>query len=256
LITFDVNSASEDGIRVNKGVQGIRPPMRRGLTEQVADSIRQAIFSGSFELGDRLNEADIADRLNVSRGPVREALAQLKQEGIVTMSWHRGAYIMELSAVDVSELYSLRTVLEVFAIRQAARVAAPADLEAMKAVLAAMSKSGDDDDQSDFDMIQLDIRFHDELYQAAHHDRLSTAWSSIRSQVMFSLLVKRHTSNEYYRDLVIAEHQQLFDLVSSRDADACEAAIREHISATYDRLAASFRDAGELPATGARGIGS
>ena len=103
---------------MNKGVQGIRPPMRRGLTEQVADSIRQAIFSGSFELGDRLNEADIADRLNVSRGPVREALAQLKQEGIVTMSWHRGAYIMELSAVDVSELYSLRTVLEVFAIRQ------------------------------------------------------------------------------------------------------------------------------------------
>jgi DNA-binding GntR family transcriptional regulator len=105
-------------------------------------------------------------------------------------------------------------------------------------------------------MIQLDIRFHDELYQAAHHDRLNTAWSSIRSQVTFSLLVKRHTSNEYYRDLVIAEHQLLFDLVSSRDADACEAAIREHISATYDRLAASFRDAGELPATGARGIGS
>jgi DNA-binding GntR family transcriptional regulator len=239
---------------VDRGVQGIRPPERRGLTEQVADSIRQAIFSGSFELGDRLNEADIADRLRVSRGPVREALAQLKQEGIVTMSWHRGAYIMELSPADVSELYSLRTVLEVFAIRQAAMVATAADLKAMQAVLAAMSKPGDAD-QSDFDMIQLDITFHDELYQAAHHDRLGTAWSSIRSQVLFSLLVKRHTSNEYYRELVIAEHQQLFDLVSSRDADACEAAIREHISATYDRLAASFRDAGDLPAADARGIG-
>ena len=81
-----------------KGVQGIRPPQRRGLTEQVADSIRQAIFSGAFELGDHLNEADIAERLQVSRGPVREALMQLKQEGIVTIEWHRGAYIMELSA--------------------------------------------------------------------------------------------------------------------------------------------------------------
>jgi DNA-binding GntR family transcriptional regulator len=239
---------------MGRGVQGIRPPERRGLTEQVADSIRQAIFSGSFELGDRLNEADIADRLHVSRGPVREALAQLKREGIVTMSWHRGAYIMELSATDLSELYSLRTVLEVFAIRQAAAAATAVDLDAMNAVLAVMSKAGDD--QSDFDMIQLDVQFHDELYQAAHHHRLSTAWSSIRSQVLLSLLVKRHTSNEYYRDLVIAEHQRLFDLVSSRDADACEAALREHISATYDRLAASFRDAGDVPATSAGGIGS
>jgi DNA-binding GntR family transcriptional regulator len=239
---------------VDKGVQGIRPPERRGLTEQVADSIRQAIFSGSFELGERLNEADIADRLHVSRGPVREALTQLRQEGIVTMSWHRGAFIMELSAADVSELYSLRTVLEVFAIRQAAGAATTADLEAMNAVLAAMSKAGDD--QSDFDMIQLDVQFHDELYRAAHHDRLGTAWSSIRSQVLLSLLVKRHTSNEYYRDLVIAEHQLLFDLVSSRDADACEVALTEHISATYERLAASFHGAGDLPAAGAGGIGS
>ena len=236
---------------MDKGVQGIRPPERRGLTEQVADSIRQAIFSGSFELGERLNEADIADRLHVSRGPVREALTQLRQEGIVTMSWHRGAFIMELSAADVSELYSLRTVLEVFAIRQAAGAATAADLAAMNAVLAAMSKAGDD--QSDFDMIQLDVQFHDELYRAAHHDRLGTAWSSIRSQVLLSLLVKRHTSNEYYRDLVIAEHQLLFDLVSSRDADACEAALREHISATYERLAASFHGAGDLPAAGSIG---
>jgi DNA-binding GntR family transcriptional regulator len=224
-----------------RGVQGIRPPDRRGLTEQVADSIRQAIFDGSLELGDRLNEGDIADRLSVSRGPVREALAQLRQEGIVTTTWHRGAYIMELSAADLRELYSLRTVLEAFAIREAAQAAADADLAAMDAVISTMSRAGDD--ESDFYMIRLDIGFHDELYRAAHHERLATAWSSIRSQVLLSLLVKRHTSNEYYRDNVIAEHQQLFDLLSAGQADECEKAIKEHISATYDRLMASFKDA-------------
>ena len=224
-----------------QGVQGIRPPDRRGLTEQVADSIRQAIFDGSFDLGDRLNEADIADRLSVSRGPVREALAQLRQEGIVTTTWHRGAYIVELSAADVRELYSLRTVLEAFAIREAAQAATDADLAAMRAIIAAMARAGDR--ESDFYMIQLDIGFHDELYRAAHHERLATAWSSIRSQVLLSLLVKRHTSNEYYRDSVIAEHQQLFDLLSTGQANACEKAITEHISATYDRLMASFTDA-------------
>ena len=234
---------------MSKGVEGIRPPQRRGLTEQVADSIRQAIFSGSFELGDHLNEADIADRLQVSRGPVREALVLLKQEGIVTMEWHRGAHIMQLSAKDARELSSLRTVLEVFAIREAASAATTSDLDLMSGVLTSMSKAVDDDDQSDFDMIQLDAQFHDNLYRAAHHDRLWNAWNSIRSQVVLSLLVKRHTSNEYYRDKVIAEHQLLFDLVSSRDADACERAIREHLSATYDRLTASFKGPDEIHAT-------
>jgi DNA-binding GntR family transcriptional regulator len=226
-----------------KGVQGIRPPQRRGLTEQVADSIRQAIFSGSFELGDHLNEADVADRLQVSRGPVREALMQLKQEGIVTMEWHRGTYIMELSAKDVRELSSLRIVLEVFAIREAASAAMTSDLDLMSSVLTSMSKAMDD--QSDFDMIQLDAQFHDNLYRAAHHDRLRNAWESIRSQVMLSLIVKRHTSNEYYRDKVIAEHRELFDVIRSRDADACEKAIRVHLSATYDRLIATFEDSDE-----------
>ena len=227
-----------------KGVQGIRPPQRRGLTEQVADSIRQAIFSGSFELGDHLNEADLADRLQVSRGPVREALMQLKQEGIVTMMWHRGAYIMELSAKDARELSSLRTLLEVFAIREAASAATTSDFDLMSGVLTSMSKAVED--QSDFDMIQMDVRFHDKLYQAAHHDRLWNAWNSIRSQVTLSLVVKRHTSNEYYRDKVIAEHQELFDVVRSRDADACERAIRDHLSATYSRLITSFRESDEI----------
>ena len=229
-----------------KASRGFRPPQRRGLTEQVADSIRQAIFDGSFGLGDHLNEADIANRLQVSRGPIREALVQLKQEGIVTMKWHRGAYIMQLSAKDVRELSSLRTILEVFAIREAAGAATASDLELMSSVLTAMAKASGD--RSDFEMIQLDAQFHDRLYRAAHHDRLWNAWSSIRSQVMLSLLVKRHTSNEYYRQEVIAEHQEIFDVIRSRDADACERAIRDHLSGTYDRLVVSFGGSDEARA--------
>ena len=229
---------------MDEGIRGIRPPERRGLTEQVADSIRQAIFNGSLELGAHLNEAEIADRLQVSRGPIREALVQLRQEGIVTMKWHRGAYIMELSAKDARELSSLRTVLEVFAIREAASAATASDLDEMSSVLTSMSKAVDD--KSDFDMIQLDAQFHDKLYAAAHHDRLWGAWNSIRSQVMLSLLIKRDTFHEYYLDEVIAEHQELFDVVRSRDADSCERAIRQHLAGTYDRLVAKFSGSEEV----------
>jgi DNA-binding GntR family transcriptional regulator len=225
------------------GVLGIQRPRRRGLTDEVAESIRQAIFDGSFEMGEHLNEVDIAERLEVSRGPVREALVQLRQEGIVTMKWHRGAHIVQFSATDVRELASLRTVLEVFAIREAAVSATQADLDRMAKVLTSMSRALAD--ETDHAMIQLDVQFHDGLYRSAHHDRLWNAWSSIRSQVMLSLLVKRHTFNEYYRDEVIAEHQELLRVVSARDPEAGERAIREHLSGTYRRLVSRFRGADE-----------
>jgi DNA-binding GntR family transcriptional regulator len=180
---------------------------------------------------------------------VREALVQLKQEGIVTMEWHRGAFIVQLSATDFRELASLRTVLEVFAIEQAAVAATQADLDDLAAVVTAMSKALAE--QSDFVMIQLDVQFHDALYQAAHHGRLWNAWSSIRSQVLLSLLSRR-TRNEYYRDQVIAEHEKLFRVISSRDVKACRDAIREHLSATYDRLVSSFDDTEAPDAAAAR----
>jgi DNA-binding GntR family transcriptional regulator len=211
------------------GVLGIQQPRRRGLTDEVAEGIRHAIFDGSFEMGEHLNEVDIAERLEVSRGPVREALVQLRQEGIVTMKWHRGAHIVQFSATDVREL---------FAIREAAVSATQTDLDQMNQVLTAMSRALAD--ESDHAMIQLDVQFHDSLYRAAHHDRLWNAWSSLRSQVMLSLLVKRHTFNEYYRDKVIAEHQDLLQVVAARDPEACERAIREHLSTTYERLVSRF----------------
>ncbi|MCW2599264.1 MAG: GntR family transcriptional regulator [Frankiales bacterium] len=223
---------------MREGGLDIQPARRRGLTDEVAENVRQAIFDGSLQLGERLNEVDIAERLQVSRGPVREALVQLKQEGIVTMEWHRGAFIVQLSADDFRELASLRTILEVFAIRQAAVAATQADLDDLCAVVKSMSSAMAD--QSDFDMIQLDVQFHDALYRASHHGRLWNAWSSIRSQVLLSLVSRRAVNNNYYRDLVIAEHEELLQVISSRDVEACEKAIRGHLSDTYDRLVGTF----------------
>jgi len=112
-------------------------------------------------------------------------------------------------------------------------------------VLASSVEGHGRDDQSDFDMIQLDVQIPwtptTILPRTAHHDPAhGYAWNSIRSQVVLSLCQAAHI-HEYYRDRFIAEHQHLFDMVRSRDADACEKAIREHLSATYERLTASFR---------------
>src|SRR4051812_32626927 len=91
---------------------GVAPARRRGLADEVADRIRDAIFGGAYRPGAQLREVELSAALDVSRGPVREALLRLEREGLVRSAWHRGATVTTLSAGDVAELYSLRGALE------------------------------------------------------------------------------------------------------------------------------------------------
>jgi DNA-binding GntR family transcriptional regulator len=90
----------------------LAPARRRVLADEVADTIREAIFSGRIDLGQRLIEEDLATMLNVSRGPVREALAHLTQEGLTKVERHRGTTVAPLSVDELHEIYSLRSALE------------------------------------------------------------------------------------------------------------------------------------------------
>ncbi len=89
----------------------VAPVRRRGLADEVADSIRAAILSGAYELGAQLREVELAAALEVSRGPVREALLRLEREGLVRSEWHRGATVMTLSPEDIAELDCMRGAL-------------------------------------------------------------------------------------------------------------------------------------------------
>jgi DNA-binding GntR family transcriptional regulator len=92
---------------------------RRVLTDDVADSIREAVLSGRLKGGDRLIEDELAESLGVSRGPIRQAIFRLQQEGLVVHETHRGATVAQVSIEDAAEIYSLRQALERLAIAQA-----------------------------------------------------------------------------------------------------------------------------------------
>jgi GntR family transcriptional regulator, gluconate operon transcriptional repressor len=79
--------------------------------------LRERILTGDFAMGERLNEAGIARQLGISRGPVREALKELRAEGLVLEAPRRGAFIVELTAKDVAEIYELRAAIETGAVR-------------------------------------------------------------------------------------------------------------------------------------------
>src|SRR4051794_2075000 len=93
---------------MRSGQGGVAPVRRRGLADEVADSIREAIFSGAYAPGEQLREVELSKTLDVSRGPVREALLRLEREGLVRSAWYRGATVMTLTPKDVAELDSQR----------------------------------------------------------------------------------------------------------------------------------------------------
>jgi DNA-binding GntR family transcriptional regulator len=214
------------------------------LAEDVAASIREAIFDGSID-GGRLSDAELAQQLGVSRGPVREALLRLQQEGIVEIAPHRGASVATFTATDVYELASLRTALEVFAAELAVERATESDFAAMAEVTRAFAPAAAAG--NDLRLVELDMQFHDALYRAAHHSRLWNAWAGMRSQVTL-FLFKRRSASDDYGQLAAVEHQEILDVLMSRDVEQVRHMVEQHLRGSYDRLSRIF--AGESAAVG------
>jgi DNA-binding GntR family transcriptional regulator len=213
------------------------PATRRGLTEEVTDRLRWAILSGALQPGERAAEADLSRRLTVSRGPIREALVHLEQEGLVVSEWHRGARVVEFSKDDVGKLASLRLALEQVAIVEAVREATQQDFDRLREIIDRMKTMQERGDGEG--LVELDIEFHDAIYQAANHERLYAAWTTIRSQVALSLLRRRVVADDYM-GLVVPEHTEILAIIRSGREKAARQLIATHLEGAYSRLLAGF----------------
>lgn len=208
-------------------------PPRTTLAEYVVGRLREQMAVGDLAPGAHLREAELAAALDVSRGPVREALALLEAEGQVEIRRHRGAFVSVLTQRDVEEVHTLRAAIEALAAERAASRLTSAHFAEMDRVLEAMKvTSGSVAPQ---EAVRLDLAFHDVVYDAADHARLSRVWVSIRSQVSFFL----HTRNVNFPDFPTVgfpEHHQLRTTLAQRDPAAARAAAESHLSGSYSRL--------------------
>ncbi|RZS40787.1 DNA-binding GntR family transcriptional regulator [Herbihabitans rhizosphaerae] len=209
----------------------IAPARRRGLADEVADRIRDAIFSGAYPPGAQLRELELSAALDVSRGPVREALLRLEREGLVRSAWHRGATVTTLSTEDIAELDSLRGALEQLAVQIAVEHGTDEDIAAIGDVADAMARAEDE-----HALVRLDIAFHDAVYAAAHHRRLDEAWRAIRCQVHLFLLTRVGLSTKDYLAHIPAEHRELAAALRARNAGVAQALFAEHRRHAFEIL--------------------
>jgi DNA-binding GntR family transcriptional regulator len=210
------------------------PARRRGLAEEVADRIRDAIFTGAYPPGAQLREVELAQALEVSRGPVREALLRLEREGLVHSAWHRRTTVTTLSPGDVAELDSLRGALERLAVERVVEHATDDDLAAIAQAADRMSRTEDA-----HTMARQDIEFHDAVYAAAHHVRLHEAWDAIRSQVHLFLLTRIGVSTDGYLARIPDEHRELVAALRARDTTAALELFATHRRHALDVLNAT-----------------
>lgn len=215
---------------------GLSTATRRVLADEVVDAIRTAIVTGVIEAGTRLIEGELATQLQVSRSPVREALARLELEGLVVTERHRGSTVAQFSPGDVGELYSLRSALERLGAEQACRCASDEDLAAVGQVLDGFNKLPRPLTRTA--VANLDVNFHDAIFSAAHHDRLYRAWTMLRPQISLSLL-QRGAFRPDYTTTWQEDHQELLDALKARKAATAAKIVEAHIEGTYRRVSAT-----------------
>ncbi|MFI6099653.1 GntR family transcriptional regulator [Lentzea sp. NPDC051213] len=206
----------------------VRPVARKGVAGEAADRIRDAILSGELPAGTALKEVELAAQLAVSRGSVREGLVVLEGEGLVVSEWHRGTWVRSLAPEDVDELFTLRTALDVLAMRTAA--ARGKSFDTIDSVVGEMRHA-----RTDAERVALDMQFHDAVYAATGHRRLIEAWQAIRSQIHLFLLA-RIVGDATYQDIVVPEHANLAAILRSGDVERAGQAAEEHLRGSYTKL--------------------
>ncbi len=197
--------------------------------EVIAAALRQAILQGRLSSGQPLKQDQIAEQLGVSKIPVREALVQLRAEGLIAFLPNRGFVVSELSPAEVEEIYLMRMALETRALERAIPGLRPADLIRAAGVLEISAIEEDSARWSD-----LNWEFHSTLYQAARLPRLLGAIEVLHNNVARYLTI--YLGSLSARDASQNEHQKLLDSCRNQNAAAAVRILQRHLSRASDRL--------------------
>lgn len=204
-------------------------------TQLVAEAIREKILTGEIKAGEPLRQAALADELNVSRIPVREALLQLEAEGLVNFEAHKGATVTRLSAEQIDEIFDLRALLEAELLRHSIDKLTARDLLEAEAILAELEEAMSAGD-TQLATGKLNAEFHSKLYSKAQ-----------RPQTRELVDVYSKNSERYVRMHILLaggiktapeEHRQLLELCRDKNTKGACDFLKKHITGAKDDIKA------------------
>ena len=204
-------------------------PTPTTLKSHIFQGLRDAIVSGRYRPGDRLNESRIAREFGISRIPVREALMQLQEHGLVMNHERRGMFVTRLSAEDVQRINSLRVVLEAEALKLCRLKISRKDATRLTNIMARMEAWTE---RTEMDAAALDLEFHRTLWEAAGNPYLTRVLDSLVTS-LFAHKALENVSADVKR-WSLTHHRALLDIALGNSNAEPEAAIIFHMRTGYD----------------------
>ncbi|GGD07362.1 GntR family transcriptional regulator [Aureimonas glaciei] len=212
-------------------LQDVVAAPRSTIADTVFDELRRAILELRLQPGTKISEAEIAKRLGVSRQPVREAFARLARAGYLRIQPQKATEIMKISTREVLNARFIREAVEVATVRRACEIGDAVMLDRLGEILALQEKAQRVDDREEFH--RQDDAFHLGIAEGAD---CRFAWTLIDEQKAQMDRV-RFLSLAFGQSAAFDDHLRIFAGLEARDADAAEAAMRQHLSRITDILA-------------------
>lgn len=209
----------------------LEPSERRTAQELVRDTLRRGILTGEISGGTRLVQAELAQQMQVSTTPVREALRSLSAEGLVRLDAHRGAVVRRLNQEELQDIYELRCILEPEALRRALPRITAQQLDEAAVIETRMQEERDPARWSD-----LNRQFHRVFIDAAGSARL-TQMLEILQDSFAGYIVASIVQDDHRRDRANDQHQTLLQAMRDGDGERAAEIMLEHMRVTMAHIA-------------------
>ncbi len=200
-----------------------------GLVQQ---ELERMILAGELAAGSKLNEAAIAERLGVSRGPVREAFRALEESGLVRLEKNRGVFVRRIAVEEADEIYELRAVLDEFVGRRVAQSASAETIRELSSRVDRMERAAARGDVDAY--LDANVAFHDRLVELAGNVKLLGLYRRLVNE----LHLFRHATLAQGGVLPVStrEHREIVECIATRRSAAAGRALYQHVIASRERM--------------------
>jgi DNA-binding GntR family transcriptional regulator len=209
---------------------------RSTLMDQAFQQIKEAIRSGKLKPGDRLVETQLAEEMQISRFPIREAMRYLEKEGLVQTKPFKGTYVAQLTEKDMEELYSLRSAIEELAVRILIKNIDEKKIKKLESIVAAMVQASEDDNIDK--MISEDLRFHQTICEMSGHRKLLDVWLNLENQLQVFLTIEKNLFENSCQ--FVTTHHPILEAIKSRKIGPAQKAIRDHLKLAMKAIRQGF----------------
>ena len=202
------------------------------LRERIVDFVKDSIINGRLKPGERVPEHEIAENLGISRTPIREAFRQLESEGFITVTPRKGAIVSPITAKDVKDFYSIKSLLEGYAAREACKTFSDREIKKLKTLNQQMMRCSETNDIKTF--FRLDNQFHETFLTSCGNDKLCQLAHQLVEQFERFRIAALNVPGRMKTS--VRQHDEIIEAFTNRNGVMVEKLVRENAELSAEIL--------------------